>query len=62
VVGSDGGLPARDSLAWYRLACFLPGSLPRGSNLSEGQAARAAAERDYRAVMDRLGPCPRTRS
>jgi len=61
VVGSDAGLPPRDSLAWYRLACFLPGSLPRGSNLSEGEAARAVAERDYRVVMDRLGPCPRTR-
>lgn len=61
VVESTGGLPPRDTLAWYRLACFLPGALPRGTNLSEGPEAQAVAERDYRVVMDRLGPCARTR-
>ena len=61
VVESAAGLPPANSLAWYRLACFLPGVLPPRSNLSEGEQARAIAERDYRVLMDRLGACPRTR-
>ena len=40
------GAPARDSLAWYRLACFLPAGLPASANIAEGQAERVAAARD----------------
>jgi hypothetical protein len=54
--------PARETLRWYRLACFLPAALPPGSNLSEGAAAQAQAQTDYRLVIDALGPCPRNRS
>ena len=53
--------PQRDSLEWYRLACFLPGELPAGALLSaEGAAGRQAAT-DYALVLRDLGPCPRTR-
>lgn len=58
----NGGMaPARDTLAWYRLACFLPRVLPAGANISSGEAARAQAEADYRTVRAQLGPCGRTR-
>jgi len=54
--------PQRETLRWYRLACFLPAALPPGSNLSDGSAAQAQAQTDYRLVIDALGPCPRNRS
>ncbi len=58
----DGGKPPpRETLAWYRLACFLPPALPRGVNLSETDADRAAADADYRLVRSELGACPRLR-
>jgi hypothetical protein len=61
VVESDAKAPAPDSLAWYRLACFLPRSLPPGANLSEGEAQKQQAETDYRLVLRELGECRRTR-
>jgi hypothetical protein len=51
--------PARDTLAWYRLACFLPAQLPASANLTRDGAARAPAAADYRYVLDQLGACPR---
>lgn len=52
--------PERDTLAWYRLACFLPAGLSTATDLSgDGEAQRKAAE-DYRYVRGQLGPCPRT--
>lgn len=62
VAAGDGTPPARDTLEWYRLACFLPEQLPQGVNLSEGAAERRQAEADYRQIMQDLGPCGRTRS
>ena len=54
--------PARDTLAWYRLACFLPTALNSATILSgDGDAQRKAAD-DYRYVRGQLGSCPRTRS
>lgn len=61
VVGDAATAPARDTLAWYRLACFLPPVLPGHANTSGSHADREAAGIDYRFVLDRLGPCPRTR-
>jgi hypothetical protein len=52
--------PASETLAWYRLACFLPPQLPRGANLSQDPASRARAAEDYAYVLDQLGQCPRT--
>lgn len=57
----DAAAPARDTLAWYRLACFLPPVLPDSANTSGTPDDRIAAGRDYRFVLDQLGSCPRTR-
>lgn len=61
LVGDAANAPARDTLAWYRLACFLPRALPAGANTSASPDARQAAGRDYRFVLDQLGSCTRTR-
>jgi hypothetical protein len=61
VTAETGRPPARDTLAWYRLACFLPHALPAGANRSGTAAARAQAEADYRMVLGELGECPRLR-
>ena len=60
-VAGDSAPPRRETLAWYRLACFLPPVLPTAANLSESAEDRAQAEIDYRLVIAGLGPCPRTR-
>jgi hypothetical protein len=62
LVAAEGAVPPRDTLAWYRLACFLPRELPASAAVLGSAAERAAAARDYRFVMEALGPCPRTRS
>lgn len=54
--------PARDTLAWYRIACFLPDGLPRDANLAQDPASRAQAEEDFAFVQQSLGPCRRNRS
>jgi hypothetical protein len=61
VAAAVGDPPQRDTLAWYRLACFLPNALPRAANVSETAADRAQAETDYRMILGELGPCPRSR-
>ncbi len=50
----------RDTIAWYRLACSLPATLPAGSNFASDPADRARAAQDYRFVLDQLGPCNRS--
>lgn len=62
LLGELGNTPRRDTLAWYRLACFLPGTPPGRANLSESAAGRAQAQADYRLVLGQLGQCPRSRS
>ena len=54
-------VPARGSLAYYRLACALPTSLPGEANLARDPADRARAVDDYRYVLSQLGPCTRMR-
>jgi hypothetical protein len=61
VVAGEAAAPRRDTLAWYRLACFLPPQLPVGANISSTANDRSAAARDYRFVIEQLGPCPRSR-
>jgi hypothetical protein len=61
VVESGAPPPARDTLAWYRLACFLPRTLPASTNLSESPAERNQAAADYALVIRELGPCTRNR-
>jgi hypothetical protein len=53
--------PAPDTLAWYRLACFLPDRLPPQVNLSASAMDRQQALADYRMVLGELGACPRSR-
>lgn len=53
--------PLRDTLTWYRLACFLPAAVPPGTVLSGTDADRRQAAVDYGYVRSQLGPCPRTR-
>ena len=61
VLEQSGKVPPRDTLAWYRLACFLAPELPVGATESGSAADRAMAADDYRYVLSQLGPCPRTR-
>lgn len=61
IVDQAASAPARDTLAWYRLACTLPAQLPTDANLSRDPGARALAARDYSYVLEQLGPCRRTR-
>lgn len=61
IATGDGTPPKRDTLEWYRLACFLPPQLSAGTNLSGGARERQQAEADYRQIIADLGPCARTR-
>lgn len=60
-VAEGGSPPRRETLRWYRLACFLPPVLPREVNLSESPAEKSQADADYQLVMRSLGACPRLR-
>jgi hypothetical protein len=61
IVDEAAAPPAPDTLAWYRLACFLPRAIPDAA-VSELAAADADAARgDYAFVIQALGPCPRVR-
>jgi hypothetical protein len=60
IVDDSAGPPKRDTLLWYRLACTLPRTLPRQS-LAEAEGQSAAIQADYRHILERLGPCTRTR-
>lgn len=62
IVDQAAAPPQRDTIEWYRLACFLPETLPRAANISADGAARARAETDWRFVRAELGDCPRNRS
>jgi len=53
--------PERDTLLWYRLACFLPRSLPTGANISSDPTDAALASEDYAQVIGDLGRCARAR-
>jgi len=61
VVDSTGAAPPRETLAWYRLACFLPRTLAPSANVSSTESDRAQAGADYAWVLAELGPCPRLR-
>ncbi|ABD24467.1 conserved hypothetical protein [Novosphingobium aromaticivorans DSM 12444] len=53
--------PARDTLTWYRLACFLPQTVPAEAGLSGSAEDHRAAEEDYAFVLAELGTCSRSR-
>lgn len=54
-------VPEPGSLAYYRLTCALPLSLPSEANLARDPADRARASDDYRFVLSQLGSCVRLR-
>ncbi|MEO6551354.1 MAG: hypothetical protein ABIO26_02230 [Croceibacterium sp.] len=54
--------PEPNSVAWYRLACFLPRQLPARAYLQQEASARVRADADYRLILQQLGPCRRTRA
>ncbi|WP_404482716.1 hypothetical protein [Novosphingobium sp. BL-52-GroH] len=60
LVADVGHPPQRDTLEWYRLACFLPNVPPAGANISSGFGQQQQALSDYRMVLGELGPCSRT--
>lgn len=60
IVDQSARPPERDTLEWYRLACFLPATLPPGAVLSRDPQVRREAAQDYSLVIADLGPCPRT--
>lgn len=59
LVADVGHPPQKDTLEWYRLACFLPNRPPAGANISGGYAESRQAEADYRMVLGDLGACER---
>ena len=61
VVDSSGSPPPPETLAWYRLACFLPETLPAQANVSEAAGDREAAAADYALIRGGLGKCVRVR-
>ncbi|HEX6375511.1 MAG TPA: hypothetical protein VFZ91_07295 [Allosphingosinicella sp.] len=62
IVDEAAAAPAPGTLLWYRLACGLPRALPRQSLAEADGEGAAAIEADYRLVLERLGPCVRTRA
>lgn len=54
--------PERNTLAWYRLACFLPQQLPSSALMGDDSAARQQAQTDYKLILTELGQCQRNRS
>jgi len=62
IVDEAARAPAPETLAWYRLACFLPGSLPTGTVAELSESDAAAAREDYSFVITAMGPCRRTRA
>jgi hypothetical protein len=59
LVDQSAQAPEKDTIAWFRLACALPRTLPTGSNLASDPADRARAAQDYSFVIEQLGPCAR---
>lgn len=49
----------RDTLLWYRLACFLPPALPATVLQSDDAGNGAALAADYAFILGQLGPCGR---
>jgi hypothetical protein len=61
IVDEAARAPVRNSLLWYRLACFLPRQLPTGALASDTIANAQQARGDYQTVLNDLGNCPRSR-
>lgn len=62
IVDDSAAVPAQGTLAWYRLSCGLPRTLPLAKLAGTAAEDRAKAVEDYRFVLSQLGNCPRTRT
>ncbi len=62
IVDGSAAVPARDTLAWYRLACGLPHQLPLSKLAGTAPEDRKKAAADYAVVLGALGECTRTRT
>nr|WP_083434645.1 hypothetical protein [Sphingomonas sp. Y57] len=60
MVDDSAHAPAKDTLLWYRLACFLPRRLPEKAVEALSATNAEAVRADYRHVLTQLGPCGRT--
>ena len=58
VVTQTAEQPRPRTLAWYRLACGLPETLPAAAFADAHEDRRVEVERDYRYVREQLGACP----
>lgn len=59
VVSESSQVPEKESLAWYRLACGLPESIPPAAYEGNHEDRRIEIQRDYNFVKTQLGPCTR---
>jgi hypothetical protein len=62
MIDESGKAPEVGTLLWYRLACFLPSTLPESSVSDLAADDALAASEDYRTVITGLGPCNRSAS
>lgn len=53
--------PRRNTILWYRLACFLPRDLPAETLSGLDEQGALAVVADYRMVIEGLGGCQRAR-
>ncbi len=61
IVDEAAAPPVPDTLAWYRLACFLPRAIPNSATSDLAPNDADTARQDYKFVIEDLGPCPRAR-
>lgn len=61
IVDEAARAPKENSLLWYRLACFLPKSLPEDAINSSSAENINQARLDYNLVIQDLGNCLRSR-
>lgn len=59
VVGESAQIPQKDTLAWYRLACGLPDTIPMSAFEGNHEDRSREIMRDYAFVRQQLGPCNR---
>ena len=62
VVDEGVSQPEKNTLLWYRLACFLPQMVPDSLIGDQSEAAREEIKRDYTLIRQNLGPCVRARA
>ncbi|WP_256325895.1 hypothetical protein [Sphingomonas sp. YR710] len=60
IVDDSAEPPHRDTMLWYRLACFLPADLPDSAIASMSPDDATAARADYAVVLKGLGDCGRS--